>query len=122
MPPARSAACLEKLDRMRKALRHEEPDRVPVSDFFWGRFLERWRRELGLPADADPYRYYGLDWMVVNPNMDPHIKPFEILEQNEREVIVRTGFEAVIRKRLDLPMPAFLEFETDTIEKMRDFT
>lgn len=107
---------------MRKALRHEEPDRVPVSDFFWGRFLERWRRELGLPSDADPYRYYGLDWMVVNPNMDPHIKPFEILEQNEREVIVRTGFEAVIRKRLDLPMPAFLEFETDTIEKMRDFT
>ncbi len=107
---------------MRKALRHEEPDRVPVSDFFWGRFLERWRRELGLPADADPYRYYGLDWMVVNPNMDPHIKPFEILEQNEREVIVRTGFEAVIRKRLDLPMPAFLQFETDTIEKMRDFT
>ena len=107
---------------MRKALRHEEPDRVPVSDFFWGRFLERWRRELGLPADADPYRYYGLDWVVVNPNMDPHIKPFEILEQNEREVIVRTGFEAVIRKRLDLPMPAFLEFETDTIEKMRDFT
>ncbi len=107
---------------MQKALRHEEPDRVPVSDFFWGRFLKRWREELGLPAGADPYRYYDLDWMVVNPNMDPHIKPFEILEQNEREVVVRTGFEAVIRKRLDLPMPAFLDFETDTIEKMRAFT
>ena len=53
--------------------------------------------------------------------MDPHIKPFEILRENEQEVMVRTGFEAVIRKRLDLPMPAFLEFETDTIEKMEAF-
>lgn len=37
----RSAGCLAKLDRMRKALRHEEPDRVPMSDFFWGSFLKR---------------------------------------------------------------------------------
>ncbi len=117
----RSVNCLAKLDRMNKALRHIEPDRVPISDFFWGRFLRRWREELGLPADADPYRYYDLDWMVVNPNMDPHIRQFEILEETDREVIVRTGFEAVIRKRLDLPMPAFLRFETDTIDKMKVF-
>jgi len=31
----RTANCLAKLERMNKALRHEEPDRVPVSDFFW---------------------------------------------------------------------------------------
>ena len=34
----RTANCLAKLDRMNKTLRHEEPDRVPVSDFFWGSF------------------------------------------------------------------------------------
>ncbi|MEO8663529.1 MAG: hypothetical protein ABI693_34050 [Bryobacteraceae bacterium] len=72
----RSANCLAKLDRMNKALHHCEPDRVPVSDFFWGSFLERWRRELGLAADTDIYRYYNLDWQVVSPNMDPHIRPF----------------------------------------------
>jgi hypothetical protein len=31
---------------------------------------------------------------------------------------VRTGFGAVIRKRLDLPMPTWLSFETDTPEKL----
>jgi uroporphyrinogen-III decarboxylase len=36
-------------------------------------------------------------------------------------VIVRTGFEAVIQKKFDQPMPAFLRFETDTIEKMEAF-
>ncbi len=117
----RSANCLAKLDRMMKALNHQEADRVPVSDFFWGSFLRRWRKELGLAHDTDIYRYYDLDWINANPNLDPHIKPFEILREDSEEVIVRTGFEAVIRKRLDLPMPAFLRFETDTIEKMEAF-
>ncbi|MHB0875515.1 MAG: uroporphyrinogen decarboxylase family protein [Anaerolineae bacterium] len=117
----RSGNCLAKLGRMNGALRHVEPDRVPVSDFFWGGFVSRWRQELGLPADADPYRYYDLDWIVANPNMDPHIKQFEVLRETDEEVVVRTGFEAVIRKRFDLPMPAYLEFETDTIERMAAF-
>ncbi len=117
----RTANCLAKLDRMNKALRHQEPDRVPISDFFWGSFLERWRAELGLPEDADIYRHYDLDWTVTMPNMDPHVKQFEILEESDEEVIVRTGFEALIQKKFDHPMPAYLKFETDTMEKMRAF-
>jgi uroporphyrinogen decarboxylase len=70
---------------------------------------------------ADPYRYYDLDWQVASPNMDPHIKQFEILEETDEQVIVRTGFEAVLQKRFDLPMPGVLRFETDTIEKMEAF-
>ena len=41
----RSENTLKKLERMNKALRHEEPDRVPISDFFWGGFIRRWREE-----------------------------------------------------------------------------
>ncbi len=117
----RSPNCLAKLSRLQKTLRHEEADRVPVSDFFWGSFLRRWREELGLAADADIYRYYDLDWFQLNPNLDPHIRPFEILAEDEEEVVVRTGFDAVIRKRFGHPMPAFVRFETDTIEKMAAF-
>jgi hypothetical protein len=40
---------LRKHEHMNQTLRHQEPDRVPISDFFWGRFKERWRKELGLP-------------------------------------------------------------------------
>ncbi len=121
MAGERTAGASAKLDRMNKALRHEEPDRVPVSDFFWGSFLERWRRDLGLPAGTDIYRYYDLDWIVTIPNMDPHVKPFEILEETAEHVIVRTGFEAVIRKKFSDPMPAFLRFETDSLEKTAAF-
>ncbi len=117
----RNQKCLNKLKRMNAALNHKEADRVPISDFFWGSFLERWRKELGLASDTDIYRYYDLDWIVTIPNMDPHVKDFEILEESDREVVVRTGFEAVLRKKFADPMPAYLEFDTDTIEKMKDF-
>jgi hypothetical protein len=117
----RSANCLRKLERINRALRHQAPDRVPVSDFFWGAFLERWRMELGLAAGADIYRYYDLDWRVANPNMDPHIRPFETLHEDANEVTVRTGFGAVIRKKFGQAMPAFLGFETESLEKLEAF-
>ena len=117
----RSPSCLAKLERMTKTLRHEEADRVPVSDFFWGSFLERWRKELDLAPGTDIYKYYDLDWTVTTPNMDPHIRPFETLEETTDHVTVKTGFEAVIQKNFADPMPAFLKFETDTIEKMGAF-
>jgi len=103
---------------MDAALHHREADRIPVSDFFWGSFLTRWRQELGLPADADIYRHYDLDWQVTIPNMDPHIKGFEFVREDEQEVVVRTGYEAVIRKKFADPMPDYLVFETDSLEKM----
>lgn len=117
----RTRNCLAKLERMNKCLHHQEADRVPVSDFFWGSFLDRWRREMGLAKDADIYAYYDLDWQVTIPNMDPHIRQFEILEQTSDHVLLRTGFEAVIRKQFADPMPAFLKFETDAPEKLSSF-
>ncbi len=117
----RTKKCLAKLERMDKALNHQEPDRVPVSDFFWGSFIDRWRKELNLPEDASPYDYYDLDWMVTFPNMDPKIQPFEILRENEKEVVVKTGFRTTMRKRFDFPMPEFISWDIDTIEKLETF-
>jgi uroporphyrinogen decarboxylase len=117
----RTKNCLSKLDRMNKALRHEEPDRVPISDFFWGSFVRRWRKELNLPDDANPYTYYDLDWMVTFPNMDPKIQPFETVREDETEVVVTTGFRTTMRKKFDFPMPEFLSWDVDTIEKLEAF-
>jgi len=114
----RKPATLAKVARMRQALAHQEPDRVPISDFFWGGFVRRWREELGLPADADPYYHYDPDWIVTTPNMDPWIRPFATIEEDDQEVVVKTGFGAVMRKKFDFPMPESVGWETDTIEKL----
>lgn len=115
----RKLTTLEKLERMKKAFLHEEPDRVPISDFFWGDFMKRWREELGLPPDANPYYHYDLDWISTVPNMDPWIRPFETLKETQNEVIVKTGFGAIMRKKFDCPMPEMSAWETDTFAKLQ---
>ena len=117
----RTDACRKKLVRMDAALHHREADRVPVSDSFWGNFIERWRRELGLPKDADIYRHYDLDWQVTAPNMDPLIRRFEVVASADTEIVVRTGYGAVIRKKFTDPMPDYVSFDTNTLEKMDRF-
>ncbi len=112
---------LKKLERMRTTLIHREPDRVPISDFFWGGFIKRWREELGLPDDANPYYYYDLDWIVTVPNMDPKIQSFETLKEDHEEVVVKTGYRATMRKKFDAPMPEFIGFDTDSIDKLEAF-
>jgi hypothetical protein len=109
---------LRKLQRLNKALRHEEPDRVPISDFFWGAFTKRWRKDLGLPDDANPYYHYDLDWIATVPNMDPWIRPFQTLRETPEEVVVKTGFGAIMHKHFQFPMPEMRAWEIDTFDKL----
>ena len=83
-----------KLERITKAIRGDIPDRIPKGDFFWTGFINNAAKIYG--KTFDPYRFFDLDYIVINPNMDPHIKPFEILEERGEDIVLRTGFEAVI--------------------------
>lgn len=119
--PRRKDSTYKKVERLRKALNHEEPDRVPISDFYWGSFISRWRKELNLPEDADPYYYYDMDWIVTTPNMDPKIQDFEIIREDALEVVVKTGFQSILRKRFDFPMPEYRAWDIDSIDKLEAF-
>ncbi len=50
--------------------------------------------------------------------MDPWIRPFETLRQTETEVVVRTGFGAVLHKHFAFPMPEMRSWDTDTLVKL----
>ena len=112
---------LSSRERVLKSINHQEPDRVPISDFFWGGFVERWKKELNLPQDASPYTYYDLDWIVTLPNMDPKIRAFETIREDRSEVVVKTGFGATLRKKFDAPMPEFMAWDIDSLEKLEHF-
>lgn len=107
-----------KIERLRAALNHREGDRVPVGEFFWTGFLKNARRAWG---DAfDPYRHFDLDYIVVTPNMDPRIRPFEVVSQSGDDIVVKTGFGATIRRRGDAPMPHYDSFSVQQAEAMAE--
>lgn len=109
-----------KLDRMRKViLGGGLPDRVPVSDFFWTGYLQREKALHG--SGFDPYRHYDLDYIVINPNMDPRIQPFEILHDDGTVVELKTGFGATIKRTASAPMPYFEKFQVEKPEDMSAF-
>ena len=107
-----------KIARVLKAINHEEPDRVPIGEFFWTNFVRRCKQELDVGDDFDPYRYWDLDMVVVNPNMDPRVTGIEILEDNDEHKLVRTGYGATVERKSTYPMPHYVSFETETYEQM----
>lgn len=111
---------LKKLDRMQKVLLGTGlPDRVPVSDFFWTGHMIREREAHGV--SFDPYKFYDLDYIVITPNMDPKIQPFEILEDDGTNILLKTGFGATIRRSGTAPMPHYEAFSVKEPEEMANF-
>lgn len=49
------------LERVMAALNQTRPDRIPRYEILFPSFAEAWRREKGLPADADPATHYRID-------------------------------------------------------------
>jgi hypothetical protein len=105
--------------RVRAALSHKEGDQVPVSDFFWTGFMLKAKDKWG--QDLDIYRKFDLDYVVVNPNMDPVIRDFEILEDDGVNIKLRTGFGATIRRSGTAPMPHYDSFSVNAPEEMEKF-
>lgn len=108
-----------KIERLRKVLNHEEADRVPVGEFYWTGFMKRARAKWG--DDVDLYRKFDLDYIVLTPNLDPHIKPFEILHEEGENITLKTGFEATIRRTESIVMPHFDAFGVNDPDEMAQF-
>lgn len=109
----------EKIIRLRKALAHNEGDQIPVGEFFWTGFVKKCQAKWG--PDFDIYRHFDLDYIVINPNMDPKIQDFEILEQNGENIRLKTGFGATIKRSGTIPMPHYDAFSIEEPEEMADF-
>jgi len=109
----------QKIERLRMALAHKEADRVPVGEAFWSGFLSRCREKWG--NGFDPYKYFDLDLICCHPNCDPLIREFEVIKDDGNEMIVKTGYGAIIRRSGTAPMPHYESFAVSTPEQMADY-
>lgn len=111
----------KKLERVRKTLKCGEPDRIPLHDFFWAEFMQRWQKEKKLPEETNIYYYYDMDLMVISPNMDPKKKSCQILEKRDDYVVWKSGFGCTIKKFDYAPMPRYLDFSIKSAEEYEFF-
>ena len=110
-----------KLTRVKKTLCCTEPDRIPIFELFWDRFIENWKREKGLEADADIYKYYDMDLALAVPKSDPKLKSFELIERTSDYIIFKSGFGCTIKKVFNAPMPQFLDFSIKSADEYERF-
>jgi len=111
----------EKTKRVLKALSYEKPDRIPITEYFWDEFLEKWRKEKHLSEDKDIYQYYNLDLKIISPNMDPQIESCQIIKQTKEHVIFKSGFGCTLKKNYSTPIPQFLDFSLPSAKEYERF-
>ena len=108
----------KKIERVILSPDRREPDRVPLGDFYWTEFLNRWREKFNLPPDTDIYEYYDLDVKVISPNMDPKVESCQIIEETSEYVVFKSGFGCTVKKMFAAPMPMFLDFELKRADEL----
>jgi uroporphyrinogen decarboxylase len=99
-------------ERVMTALRHREPDRVPVHEYFWQGFIDTWRREKGLPTEADIHEYYRLDlpsYGRVIGDQTPWPSKAREIERGPGGVVRRTGWGELVRELATVSVTELLE-------------
>lgn len=86
-------------ERVRLALQHREPDRVPIHDSPWGATVDRWRAE-GLPSGISPADYFGYEICGFGADTSPQF-PVEILSEDNEYIIERNSFGGIRKNHRD---------------------
>lgn len=102
-------------ERVLKALRHEEPDRVPIHDSPWAATVSRWHRE-GLPETIPPAEYFGYEFRGFSADCTPRF-PVKTLEKNDTYIVETTPYGGVRRNfRAHDSTPEVIDYPVKTKE------
>jgi uroporphyrinogen decarboxylase len=104
------SATMTSHERYLRAFRHQEADRVPMRDAFWGATLERWRGE-GLPAGVSPHEFFGFDDLAyIGVDNSPRFER-RVVEEHPDWVIHVTTWGTTQRDwKHKASVPEFLDF------------
>ncbi len=80
-------------ERVKCALRHEEPDRVPIYDSHWGATVNRWKKE-GLPDSIPVQEYFSYELVLIGFDSTPRF-PVKNLEKTDKFIIQTTSTGAI---------------------------
>jgi uroporphyrinogen decarboxylase len=102
-------------ERFLALFNYQPVDRCPIWDFgFWTETLANWRSEQGLPAEAKPDDFFGMDRQWVIAHVRTSLLPYfatRIIEERGEEIIQMQGDGVIARSRKDgSSMPDFIDY------------
>ena len=80
-------------ERFLKALRREQPDRVPIADSLWAETVRQWRRQ-GLPDEIPPEDHFGYEMVTVGFDQSPLFE-VNVLQKDEQFITETTPYGGV---------------------------
>jgi len=86
-------------ERVKSALQHLEPDRVPVHDSPWQATIDRWRSE-GLPSGVSPADYFGYELVSFSADTSPQFR-VEVLSEDDEYIVERNCFGGIRKNHRD---------------------
>ncbi len=86
-------------ERVRRALAHQEADRIPIHDGPWAATITRWRGE-GLPDDVPASEYFGYELCGFGADLTPQY-PVHVVERTKEYITETTPYGGVRRNHRD---------------------
>jgi len=86
-------------ERVKLALEHREPDRVPVHDSPWQATVDRWLSE-GLPSGVSPADYFSYELAGFGADTSPQF-PVEVLSEDDEYIVERNSFGGIRKNHRD---------------------
>ncbi len=90
---------MDSRQRIRMALEHREPDRVPIHDNPWQATVDRWRTE-GLPSGIEPADYFGYELVGFGADTGPRFKE-EVISIDDEYIVERDSYGGVRKNHRD---------------------
>jgi len=90
---------MDSRERVLTAIRHREPDRVPIQDSPWAATVDRWKRE-GLPDGMSPTDFFNYEMTGFGADTTPQF-PVEVIREDARYIVERNSFGGIRRNHRD---------------------
>ncbi|MFH1615886.1 MAG: uroporphyrinogen decarboxylase family protein [Planctomycetota bacterium] len=86
-------------ERVKTAINHQIPDRVPVYDSPWAATVDLWRRQ-GMPEDVSVVEYFDYDMDLIGADLSPRL-PIKTLDENDEYITETTPYGGIRRNHKD---------------------
>lgn len=102
-------------ERVSRALRHEEADRVAIQDSPWGTTIARWQKE-GLPEDLSPADFFGYEFAHIGGDLSFRFPSTVIEETDQYKIYTDANGRTLKSWKNSTSTPMLIDYAIETRE------